>query len=275
MLELREESGHLFQVCEGIELRLRDDNGALFHMCRLLPTFLHELAHVVRERERLLLESGDRHLKKNNRRPQPNVVKQLYQDDSRHRNEEEASFAHGATRGDKHSEAEPVRLRARKAKRLNKDHCAHDDGFYDAFKGLLISAEKRGIYSLPSTWKSKTAADLRRFDALDMTDCPLAFCGSSQRYPTGRLPQPSSGDATSITAAIRTGPQRLLVVDNRGVQKPVALEKVGDFAELLRLGAQKLRLKSKPTRIETLQGIAIDSEAALLDLPDYVIVKIS
>jgi len=130
-----------------------------------------------------------------------------------------------------------------------------------------MQAEDLGIYSLPSTWKSKSVSDLRRFDSVDLAEAPLELCGSSRRFAAGLdEPQLAPPPPPSVSSRLR-----IIVKDKHGNQKPVVLGE-RTLKELLRLGNQKLRLKPKPFAAETPQGAPVCDEMLLNMVEDAIIV---
>jgi hypothetical protein len=126
-------------------------NGQATHFMRVLPTFLHELAHGFREGIRGLEQAGEGHAGSPGREKKNPAVA-------------------GARGGNKTERA--------------IDHSTHDDMFYECFKEILMAAEKFGIYGLPKKSHKFTPTALRRFDQIDMAVCSLS--GTLSSSPSSR-----------------------------------------------------------------------------------------
>jgi len=111
----------------------------------------------------------------------------------------------------------------------------------------LVDAQELGIYFLPSQFNSKTRSILRRFDKMDLAQCPLSQCGKTTLFT--EILKPVSLNREFI---------RVVVSDAKGMKKPLTLTEKQTVDELLKLGSQKLKLKTKATKAQTLQGENVD-----------------
>jgi len=146
---------------------------------------------------------------------------------------------------------------------MNADHNLHGDIFYRNFAAILKLAESLGIYSLPAHPDKYSFTQLKKFDSIDLAECPLEHCGVT-------LLSVEKGLQIRDKPKKTTTGMTLVICNTQGVKKTAVL-KERTLSVLIKVASQKFRAKF--TQAKTPDGKLLD-DPALQELADGSLVNV-